>query len=309
VDTLSIREPANRGLAALRYRALSVEDLPRAGQLGAFDIAAPHDGNALTLAFARKSPAATDAISYSGFTKAALVVARLPQAKPRTPGALPRATDDLIESPLMAYAPATQRHEAPFDALIGSARPSYDDVTRVQLPRPRPDDQIVENWLDGRPMAQFAAGQHEWMQNPLPASVYTAKQQRCLAEALYFEARGESEVGQAAVAQVILNRVRNPAYPNTICGVVYQNKELRNRCQFSFACDGIHGRVHAASRAWRMARRIARNVTEGKIWLKDVADSTHYHANYVSPDWGPTMIRKEQVGAHIFYRTRYGGWS
>jgi spore germination cell wall hydrolase CwlJ-like protein len=158
-------------------------------------------------------------------------------------------------------------------------------------------------------MAQFAAGQHEWMQNPLPASVYTAKQQRCLAEALYFEARGESETGQAAVAQVILNRVRNPAYPNSICGVVYQNRELRNRCQFSFACDGTSDRVHAASRAWRVARRIAKSVTDGKIWLKDVADSTHYHANYVSPEWGPTMIRQEQVGAHIFYRTRYGGWS
>jgi hypothetical protein len=310
VDTLSIPKPAERDLAALRYRGLSLEDLPRSGQLGALDITAPHDGKAPTLAFSR-SPAPAEAISYTEFTKAApAVAARWPQPKPDRPHVPARAEDDVIESSrVLAYAPATRRHEAPFDALIGSGRPGYEDDTGTQMPRPRPGDEIVEEWLDGRPMAQFAAGQHEWMQNPLPASVYTAKQQRCLAEALYFEARGESEMGQAAVAQVILNRVRNPAYPNTICGVVYQNQELRNRCQFSFACDGTNDRIHAASRPWRVARRIAKNVTEGKTWLKHVADSTHYHANYVSPGWGPTMIRKEQVGAHIFYRTRYGGWS
>ena len=307
VNTLTIKESADRDLAALRYRGLSLEDLPHAGQLGGLDITAPHDGKTPSLAFSRQSPTPAETISYVGFAKAApAVAARHPQPKPDAP----RAEDDVIESsPLMAYAPATRRHEAPFDALIGSSRPSSEELTGVQVPRARPDEEVVEEWLDGRPMAQFAAGQHEWMQNPLPASVHTAKEQRCLAEALYFEARGESEMGQAAVAQVVLNRVRNPAYPNTICGVVYQNKELRNRCQFSFACDGISDRVHAASRAWRVARRIAKNVTEGKTWLKDVADSTHYHANYVSPEWGSTMIRKEQVGAHIFYRTRYGGWS
>jgi hypothetical protein len=274
------------------------------------DITAPHEAKAPTLPFSRRTAAPTEAISYAEFTRAApAVAARWPQPKPDR-HAPARAEDDVIDSSgVLAYAPATQRHAAPFDALIGSSRPSIEELSGVQVPRPRPADEVVEEWLDGRPRAQFAAGQHEWMQNPLPASVYTAKEQRCLAEALYFESRGESEMGQAAVAQVILNRVRNPAYPNTICGVVYQNKELHNRCQFSFACDGRSDRVHAASRAWRVARRIAKNVTDGKIWLKDVADSTHYHANSVSPEWGPTMIRQEQVGAHIFYRTRYGGWS
>ena len=68
--------------------------------------------------------------------------------------------------------------------------------------------------------------------------MFSAKEQKCLANAIYFEARGETLRGQAAVAQVVLNRVRNPAYPETICGVVYQNQNLKNRCQFSFACDG-----------------------------------------------------------------------
>ena len=111
-------------------------------------------------------------------------------------------------------------------------------------------------WLDGRALGQFAPGQHVWVQNPLPASVFLKKQQKCLAEGIYFEARGEPEAGQAAVAQVILNRVRNPAYPDTICGVVYQNKNWRNRCQFSFACDG-RSEVIAERSQWDDARRIA----------------------------------------------------
>ena len=74
--------------------------------------------------------------------------------------------------------------------------------------------------------------------NPLPACVFSKAEQTCLANGIYFEARGESVRGQAAVAQVMLNRVRNPAYPNSICGVVYQNDKWCNRCQFSFACDG-----------------------------------------------------------------------
>jgi spore germination cell wall hydrolase CwlJ-like protein len=183
---------------------------------------------------------------------------------------------------------------------------AYDD--EGYRPRPRPDPAPLLAWLDGRALGQFAPGQHAWVRNPLPASVHNAKQQKCLAEGIYFEARSESEDGQAAVAQVILNRVRNPAYPDTICGVVYQNKNMHGACQFSFACDGIADRVRS-KRAWRAAQRIAEDVTDGKIWLDDVGDSTHYHANYVRPRWGKHMIKADRIGAHIFYRTRFGGWS
>lgn len=88
-------------------------------------------------------------------------------------------------------------------------------------------------------------GDHWWAVNPLPASVFDAKQQKCLAEAIYFEARSETHRGQVAVAQVVLNRVKNPAYPATICDVVYQNRNLYNECQFSFACDGIRDVVYS----------------------------------------------------------------
>ncbi|WP_182085873.1 cell wall hydrolase [Aureimonas sp. ME7] len=148
---------------------------------------------------------------------------------------------------------------------------------------------------------------HAWAASILPASSFTEKEQTCLANGIYFEARGETEQGQAAVAQVILNRVRNPAYPKTICGVVYQNKEWRNRCQFSFACDGIKD-VIWNKRAYGTARRIAGEVTRGETWIPEVGSATHYHATYVKPRWAATMQRVDKIGYHIFYRTFGGGW-
>ena len=114
--------------------------------------------------------------------------------------------------------------------------------------------------------------------------------------------------GQAAVAQVVLNRVRNPAYPNTICGVVYQNDNWRNRCQFSFACDGIKDRI-ASPDHYKVAEEIAMAVTAGKIFIPEVGSSTHYYAHYVSPRWARTMKKMTKIGLHIFYRTYGGGWS
>ncbi|GGE14871.1 ATP-binding protein [Aureimonas endophytica] len=149
---------------------------------------------------------------------------------------------------------------------------------------------------------------HAWAAAPLPPEVFSAKEQLCLANGIYFEARGESETGQAAVGQVILNRVRNPTYPKTICGVVYQNQDWRNRCQFSFACDGIRKRV-TNKRAFSTALRIAGEVTRGETWLADVGSATHYHATYVRPRWASAMKEVDKIGRHIFYRTYGGGWN
>jgi spore germination cell wall hydrolase CwlJ-like protein len=149
---------------------------------------------------------------------------------------------------------------------------------------------------------------HAWADDPLPLSVFSDREQHCLSAGVYFEARGEPVRGQAAVAQVILNRVRNPTYPNSICGVVYQNKDWRNRCQFSFACDRIKDRVSDPKR-WRTAEMVSRSVTEGRIWLPEVGSSTHYHATYVNPRWASSMKKVSKIGLHIFYRTRGGGWS
>lgn len=162
--------------------------------------------------------------------------------------------------------------------------------------------------MAGRFIPPVSDGDHSWMAQPLPASVFSEEEQACLANGIYFEARGEDLKGQAAVAQVILNRVRNPAYPTTICGVVYQNDSWRNRCQFSFACDGRKDRIRNPSN-YRVAKEIAMAVTAGKIFIPEVGSSTHYHATYVRPRWARTMEKMKKIGLHIFYRTHGGGWS
>jgi len=121
----------------------------------------------------------------------------------------------------------------------------------------------------------------------------------CLTQAVYFEARGETPRGQAAVAQVVLNRVKHPAFPKTVCAVVFQGAATHG-CQFSFACDGSMRRGREAQ-AWDRARKIASRALSGVV-LADVGSATHFHTTGVSPGWGPRMLRVSQVGLHIFYR-------
>jgi spore germination cell wall hydrolase CwlJ-like protein len=167
---------------------------------------------------------------------------------------------------------------------------------------------LNEDPTGGRFVPPIHNGDHAWAATPLPPASFGDKEQTCLATAIYFEARGEPVKGQAAVAQVVLNRVRNPTYPNTICGVVYQNDHWRNACQFSFACDGKKD-VITSPHHYKMAKDIALAVTAGKIFIADVGSSTHYHATYVHPRWSRTMEKMKKIGLHIFYRTHGGGWS
>lgn len=133
-----------------------------------------------------------------------------------------------------------------------------------------------------------------------------AKQERCLANAIYFESRGEPERGQMAVAQVVMNRVFSPYYPESVCGVVYQNAHKHNACQFTFACDNVRD-VVTEPQAWETAKRISRDTLDGKIWLEDIGKATHYHATYVNPWWVRTMRKHKTVGIHIFYRPKRWG--
>jgi spore germination cell wall hydrolase CwlJ-like protein len=196
-------------------------------------------------------------------------------------------TNDRADVLATAYAPAAPDYAqaSPFEALLQDEKPST-----------------------GRFIPPMAKGDHWWIQNPLPASVFSKPEQACLANGIYFEARSESVRGQAAVAQVILNRVRNPAYPNSICGVVYQNDNWLNRCQFSFACDGRKKRIDSPAN-YKIAQDVAMAVTAGKIFIPEVGSSTHYYANYVHPGWARTMQKMTKIGLHIFYRTYGGGWS
>jgi spore germination cell wall hydrolase CwlJ-like protein len=132
-----------------------------------------------------------------------------------------------------------------------------------------------------------------------------SSEKRCLAEAVYFEARSEPEAGQAAVAQVVLNRVSSGLYPSSICGVVYQNRHHYKGCQFSFACEGKSLRITERD-AWMTALRIADEVLAGRTYISDVGRSTHYHANYVRPRWARSLKKMDVIGRHVFYRLKTG---
>jgi len=126
---------------------------------------------------------------------------------------------------------------------------------------------------------------------------------RCLAQAIYFEARSEPTLGQIAVANVVLNRVKSPHYPDNICGVVYQNHHRHMSCQFTFACDGQSDRPRK-NKHWAKAERIAAQVLDGKKLLRSMRNATHYHATYVSPKWSRTLSKVKRVGRHIFYKNQ-----
>jgi len=122
----------------------------------------------------------------------------------------------------------------------------------------------------------------------------------CLTQAVYYEARSESEDGQRAVAQVVLNRARHPAYPNSVCGVVFQGSERSTCCQFSFTCDGsMAGAIEPY--AWERAGQIAAAALRGNVY-RPVGLATNYHTTAISPYWAPSLVPQVVVGAHIFYR-------
>jgi Cell Wall Hydrolase len=123
---------------------------------------------------------------------------------------------------------------------------------------------------------------------------------KCLSDAIYYEAASESDVGQAAVAQVILNRMRHPTYPNTVCGVIYQGSERRTGCQFSYSCDGSMARTPSQFH-WDRARRAAAAALSGYVYAP-VGMATHYHTVAVNPYWAPSLHYISTIGAHRFYR-------
>ena len=127
----------------------------------------------------------------------------------------------------------------------------------------------------------------------------------CLTAAVYYEAAIEPPEGQRAVAQVVLNRARHPAYPSSVCGVVFQGQERATGCQFTFTCDGSLARTPSAA-GWARARKVAEAALAGSVYAP-VGWATHYHTNWVVPYWSSSLTKLANVGTHIFYRWE-GGW-
>ena len=131
-----------------------------------------------------------------------------------------------------------------------------------------------------------------------------ARAAACLTAANYYEAATEGEDGMRAVSQVVLNRLRHPAFPKTICGVVFQGAERTTGCQFTFTCDGALARTPIPS-LWAQAARIADQALSGRVY-KPVGHSTHYHTDWVVPYWSGSLDKVARVGTHLFFR--WQGW-
>ncbi len=209
-------------------------------------------------------------------------------AKPEPPKVVASLTPDV---PKPVVAPAENLAETPAMSAMASATATVDvdEVPKevmVYLPLPKPP-------MSPAQLLNLHDAEYD-------------KAEKCLAQAIYFEARAEPVRGQQAVAQVVLNRVFSPYYPKDVCSVVYQNAHRHLSCQFTFACDGKPEAIRERG-AWARANRIAKQALDAKVWLPEVAKATHYHATYVKPDWIRDMKMLVKTGVHIFYRPRNWG--
>ncbi len=159
---------------------------------------------------------------------------------------------------------------------------------------------LAEQPAPGAQARQLAQLTERLENKPAKGKVSAQRELECLTQAVYYEARGESPKGQFAVAQVVMNRVKHPAFPKTVCGVVFQGAGRRTGCQFSFACDGSMRGGRELS-AWKRARKVAARALAGAA-IADVGAATHFHTTGVAPAWGPQMRRVAQVGMHVFYK-------
>lgn len=167
---------------------------------------------------------------------------------------------------------------------LGDREPDFEEARIINALRPMSPDGL-------EPAKPFV----------LTGSVHARAQAlRCLTQAVYYEAGFEPGEGQMAVAQTVINRMRHPGYPKSICGVIYEGAARATGCQFSFACDGSLAREPAAA-MWANAEAVARRALKG-FAFKPVGTATHYHADYVAPYWAPTLVKLKQFGQHIFYR-------
>jgi hypothetical protein len=207
-------------------------------------------------------------------------------------GESPKAADapapkTSVESPASASENAPAAGSDRHSGLIEMPNPEeYPKTVFVRLPEPKPP-------LSPAQLLDLHGPEYD-------------KAEKCLAQAVYFEARAEPVRGQMAVAQVVLNRVFSPYYPKDVCSVVYQNAHRHLSCQFTFACDGKPEAIRERG-SWARAMRIARQALAAKIWLPEVAKATHYHATYVRPNWIRDMAKMVKHGVHIFYRPRNWG--
>lgn len=188
---------------------------------------------------------------------------------------------------------------------MSPAAPHPGEIARLEMMTQGAQADLLEQGQDAAernkliPIAGLAGGTVAPFRAIDPGSGAYAMARKCLTQAIYYEAANEPVDGQRAVAQVVLNRVRHPAYPKSVCGVVYQGWN-QPTCQFTFVCDGSLLRAPMQSK-WRRAEEVATEALAGQT-EQAVGSATNYHADYVLPRWAYTLPKITQIGAHIFYR-------
>ncbi len=199
---------------------------------------------------------------------------------------------------LDASALAIARRHDPYTVAGGAQRDRQAELMTARLEQLRPDNARAD--LRRASLTDISAAARPFhISNALDAS----RDLECLTQAAYYEARGEGSDGMRAVVQVVLNRARHPAFPRSVCGVVFQGSGRRVGCQFSFTCDGsMRAPVNRA--AWNRARSVASAALSGAVFA-GVGNATFFHTTGVSPSWRNSLLRVSQVGSHIFYR--FGG--
>lgn len=210
---------------------------------------------------------------------------------------------EIAPDPLALAAAKALPFERPGMSFPGSAFFFLDDPPAgalVALPTADPRDQGAEA---GRTLGEFIhAGPAARPFVAVGTGLNRSRAQECLAQAVWYEAASESEAGQRAVAQVVLNRVAHPSWPDSVCGVVYQGAERATGCQFTFTCDGSLARRPGGA-SWARAQAIAAAALSGEVYAP-VGHATHYHALWVDPYWARTLDHVGTIGAHRFYRNR-----
>jgi spore germination cell wall hydrolase CwlJ-like protein len=224
--------------------------------------------------------------------------ARIALASLQTPKPAPAAPHKGFEAE--DHFPGAQLIYASDPASVdANAAPAAGVTGTAPLPTmPIPQDAVLPPASDGTviPARPFSMGR--------ASAIDRGRALECLTAAIYYEAATEPDAGQQAVAQVILNRVRHPAFPNTVCGVVYQGSERATGCQFSFACDGAIARVPSRE-YWLRAMRVAAAALAGRVFAP-VGLATHYHTYAVTPAWNRSLVMTAAIGAHFFHR--WQGW-
>jgi spore germination cell wall hydrolase CwlJ-like protein len=209
----------------------------------------------------------------------------------------------------MTSTPSRKNAQAPFVAAPAQQPIILARADEAQLPAPTPVSLPMSNAIptDNTVVPDMVPRPAPGAPPPSPAELLHlegktyAKAERCLANAIYFEARSEPVSGQIAVAQVVMNRVFSGFYPGDVCAVIYQNANRHLACQFTFACDGKSKIINERG-AWARANRIATQTLEGKLYVAAVGPATHYHAIYVRPNWVREMHKMARYGIHNFYR-------